>query len=395
MEDLAETLITLGGLFPLGLVTDLLGRRTALPRVTLLLIFGFLIGPSVFDLLPEPSKAWFPGVTHMALVMVGFLLGGKLSFSSFRQHGRLVLWISIAVVVATAALMLAGLLLLGFRVEVALLLAGIATSTAPAATADVVHEAKANGRFADTLLRIVAVDDAWGLMVFSIMLAVALALTGQGGGEDVLVSTMWDLGGAFVVGVALGVPMAYLTGRIQPGEPTLAEALGVVLLCGGIALWLDVSFLLASMVLGAAVANLARHHKRPFHAIEGIEWPFLILFFVLAGASLQIDSLAAVGLLGAAYLILRIVGRLLGAWAGGVLSNADPLMRRWMGVALMPQAGVALGMALVATQRLPELSDMILPVVIGATVLFEVIGPVLTRRALILAGEVPNPSSQP
>ena len=395
MKDLAETLITLGGLFLLGLVTDLLGRRTALPRVTLLLIFGFLIGPSVFDLLPEPSKAWFPAVTHMALVMVGFLLGGKLSFSSFRQHGRLVLWISIAVVVATAALMLAGLLLLGFRVEVALLLAGIATSTAPAATADVVHEAKATGRFADTLLRVVAVDDAWGLMVFSIMLAVALALTGQGGSEDVLVSTMWDLGGAFVVGVALGVPMAYLTGRIQPGEPTLAEALGVVLLCGGIALWLDVSFLLASMVLGAVVANLARHHKRPFHAIEGIEWPFLILFFVLAGASLHVDSLAAVGLLGAAYIILRIVGRLLGAWAGGVLSNADPLMRRWMGVALMPQAGVALGMALVATQRLPDLSDIILPVVIGATVLFEVIGPVLTRRVLILAGEVPNPSSQP
>jgi Kef-type K+ transport system membrane component KefB len=395
MEEISITLITLGGLFLLGLVMDLLGQRTALPRVTLLLVFGFLIGPSVFDLLPEPSKAWFPTVTHMALVMVGFLLGGKLSFSSFRQHGRLVLWISIAVVVTTAALMLAGLLLLGFSVEVALLLAGIATSTAPAATTDVVHEAKANGRFADTLLRIVAVDDAWGLMVFSIMLAVALALTGQGGGEDVLVSTMWDLGGAFVVGVALGVPMAYLTGRIRPGEPTLAEALGVVLLCGGIALWLDVSFLLASMVLGAVVANLARHHKRPFHAIEGIEWPFLILFFVLAGASLQIDSLAAVGLLGAAYIILRIAGRLLGAWAGGVLSNADPLMCRWMGVALMPQAGVAIGMALVAAQRFPHLSDIILPVVIGATVLFEVIGPVLTRRALILAGEVPNPSSQP
>jgi Kef-type K+ transport system membrane component KefB len=280
-------------------------------------------------------------------------------------------------------------------VEVALLLAGIATSTAPAATADVVHEVKANGRFADTLLAIVAVDDAWGLMVFSIMLAVALALTGQGGGDGVLGSTMWDLGGAFVVGVALGVPMAYLTGRIRPGEPTLAEALGVVLLCGGIALWLDVSFLLASMVLGAIVANLARHHKRPFHAIEGIEWPFLILFFILAGASLQIDSLATVGLLGAAYIILRIVGRLIGAWAGGVLSNADPLMRRWMGMALMPQAGVALGMALVATQRLPDLSDIILPVVIGATVLFEVIGPVLTRRVLILAGEVPNPSSRP
>jgi len=93
--------------------------------------------------------------------------------------------------------------------------------------------------------------------------------------------------------------------------------------------------------------------------------------------------------------LLRIIGRVLGVWAGAALSNADALTRRWMGIALMPQAGVALGMALVAAQRFPDLSDIILPVVIGATVLFEVIGPVLTRRVLILGGEVPNPSSQP
>ncbi len=395
MEDLAKTLITLGGLFLVGLATDLLGRRTPLPRVTLLLIFGFLIGPSVFDLLPDLSERWFPMVADMALVMVGFLLGGKLTVPSFRRHGRRILWISVAVVVLTAAVMLVGLLILGFRVEIALLLAGIATSTAPAATTDVAHELRAHGRFTRTLLGIVAVDDAWGLIMFSLLLAVVLALTGQGSASEILLLALWEIGGAFLLGVALGIPMAYLTGRIQPGEPTLAEALGVVLLCGGIALWLDVSFLLASMVLGAVVANLARHHRRPFHAIEGIEWPFLILFFVLAGASLHIEALAAVGFVGAAYILLRIIGRVLGVWAGAALSNADALTRRWMGIALMPQAGVALGMALVAAQRFPDLSDIILPVVIGATVLFEVIGPVLTRRALILAGEVPNPSSQP
>ena len=395
MEDLAKTLITLGGLFLVGLATDLLGRRTPLPRVTLLLIFGFLIGPSVFDLLPDLSERWFPMVADMALVMVGFLLGGKLTVPSFRRHGRRILWISVAVVVLTAAVMLVGLLILGFRVEIALLLAGIATSTAPAATTDVAHELRAHGRFTRTLLGIVAVDDALGLIMFSLLLAVVLALTGQGSASEILLLALWEIGGAFLLGVALGIPMAYLTGRIQPGEPTLAEALGVVLLCGGIALWLDVSFLLASMVLGAVVANLARHHRRPFHAIEGIEWPFLILFFVLAGASLHIEALAAVGFVGAAYILLRIIGRVLGVWAGAALSNADALTRRWMGIALMPQAGIALGMALVAAQRFPDLSDIILPVVIGATVLFEVIGPVLTRRVLILAGEVPNPSSQP
>jgi Kef-type K+ transport system membrane component KefB len=182
--------------------------------------------------------------------------------------------------------------------------------------------------------------------------------------------------------------MAYVTGRIRPGEPSLVEALGVVFLCGGIAIWLKVSFLLASMVLGCVVANLARHHIRPFHAIEGIEWPFMILFFVLAGASLQFETLFQIGLVGSAYIILRIIGRLLGGWIGGAITHAKPLMRRWMGIALMPQAGVALGMALVTIEHRPDLGEIILPVVIASTVLFELIGPVLTRIGLSHVGEV-------
>jgi Kef-type K+ transport system membrane component KefB len=283
---------------------------------------------------------------------------------------------------------LIALLLVGVRLEIALLLAGIATSTAPIATVDVVHEARAEGVFTRTLLGIVALDDAWGLIVFSLMLAAVQVVSGYGDGGEAIIAGAWELGGAVFVGIVLGVPMAYLTGRIQPGEPTLAEALGMVLLCGGIAIWLEVSFLLAAMVLGLVVANLARHHSRPFHAIEGIEWPFMILFFLLAGASLHVQSLAEVGLIGAIYIVCRIVGRLLGAWVGGTLSHAAPTLRRWMGMALMPQAGVALGMALVATQRFPQFSETIFPVVIGATVLFEAIGPVLTRTALVHVGDI-------
>ena len=394
MEEISITLITLGGLFLLGLLTDLLGRRTALPRVTFLLILGFLIGPSVLGILPDLSGRWFPIVANMALVMIGFLLGGKLTLVTFKQHGRSVLGISLGVALITAMVVLIALLMVGVRLEIALLLAGIATSTAPMATVDVVHEARAEGAFSRTLLGIVALDDAWGLIVFSLMLAAAQVLSGYGDGGEAIIAGAWELGGAVFVGIALGVPMAYLTGRIQPGEPTLAEALGMVLLCGGIAIWLEVSFLLAAMVLGLVVANLARHHNRPFHAIEGIEWPFMILFFLLAGASLHVQSLAEVGLIGAIYIVCRIVGRFLGAWVGGTLSHAAPTLRRWMGMALLPQAGVALGMALVATQRFPQFSETIFPVVIGATVLFEVIGPILTRRALVHVGDVRRPGNQ-
>jgi len=387
MDDTAKILITLGILLLLGLATDVIGRRTRLPRVTLLLIFGFAIGPAGLGFLCPTEEKWFSIVANMALIMIGFLLGEKFTLSSLREHGKLVLWFSVAEVVVTAAVVLVGLLLIGLQMGIALLLAGIATATDPAATTDVVHETKADGVFTRTMLGIVAVDDAWGLIVFSLMLTAVQAFSGQGGSIAPLFTGAWELGGALLVGIGLGIPMAYLTGRIKPGEPTLVEALGVVFLCGGIAIWLEVSFLLASMILGCVVANMARHHIRPFHAIEGIEWPFMILFFILAGASLHTEMLFQIGLVGSAYIILRVIGRILGAWTGGAISHAEPLMRRWMGMALMPQAGVALGMALVAMQRRPDLGEIILPVVIASTVLFEVIGPVLTRTGLVHVGE--------
>ena len=387
MDDTAKTLITLGILLLLGLATDAIGQRTRLPRVTLLLVFGLVIGPAGLDFLSPNEERWFSIVADMALIMIGFLLGEKFTLSSLREHGKLVLWLSVAEVVVTALVVLIGLLLIGLQMGMALLLAGIATATDPAATTDVVHETKADGVFTRTMLGIVAVDDAWGLIVFSLMLTAVHAFIGQGNSIAPLLTGAWEIGGAVLIGIGLGIPMAYLTGRIRPGEPTLVEALGVVFLCGGIAIWLEVSFLLASMVLGCVVANLARHHIRPFHAIEGIEWPFMILFFILAGASLHTEMLFQIGLVGSAYIILRVIGRILGAWTGGAISHAEPLMCRWMGMALMPQAGVALGMALVAIERRPDLGEIILPVVIASTVLFEVIGPVLTRIGLIHVGE--------
>jgi len=388
MDDTAKTLITLGILLLLGLATDAIGRRTRLPRVTLLLIFGFVVGPAGLDFLSPNEEKWVSLVTDMALIMIGFLLGEKFTLPFLRQHGKLVLLISMAEVVVTALVVLIGLLLIGLPMDMALLLAGIATATDPAAVTDVVHEIHADGVFTRAMLGIVAVDDAWGLIVFSCMLTIAQTFSGQGGIIGPLLTGAWELGGALLVGIALGIPMAYVTGRIKPGEPSLVEALGVIFLCGGIAIWLKVSFLLASMVLGCVVANLARHHIRPFHAIEGIEWPFMILFFVLAGASLQLETLFQIGFVGSAYIIFRIIGRLLGGWTGGAISNAKPLMRRWMGIVLMPQAGVALGMALVVIERRPDLGEIILPVVIASTVLFELIGPVLTRIGLSHVGEV-------
>ena len=387
VTDAAMILLSLGGILLAGLATDAIGRHTPLPRVTLLLIFGVLIGPEYFDLLPETLVGGFDIVAMMALVMVGFLLGGQFTLSALREHGREILWISVAAVIVPAALVFAALTAVGIETPLALILAGIAPATAPAATVDVVREAKARGPFARALLGIVALDDAWGLLLFSLCLSSAAAMLGAEGSDSAVRAAAWEIGGALFLGVLLGLPTAYLTGRISPGEPTLTEALGVVFLCGGLAIWMDVSFLIAAMVLGMVVINLAKHHTRPFHAIENVEWPIIMLFFVLAGASLELTALSSIGLVAAAYILARAVGKVLGGWTGGLISRAETSLRRWIGLALLPQAGVALGMSLVASSRLPQFTETLLAVIIGSTILFDLAGPVLTRFILHRAGE--------
>lgn len=148
---------------------------------------------------------------------------------------------------------------------------------------------------------------------------------------------------------------------------------------------LGVSFLLAVLSMGVTVANLAKHHAQPFHAIENIERPFLILFFVLAGAGLHLESLWEIGLIGLVYILCRVIGKLAGCYLGGDAINAPTNIKNWMGFALSPQAGVAMGMALIAADRVPDYGSLILSVVVGTTVIFELIGPMVIRYAILKA----------
>jgi len=386
MNDQPLILLLLGFVFLVGLAAELLGRRTPLPRVTLLIIVGVALGPSLLGWLEPAGTQWFTLVSQVALTMVGFLLGGHLNRRTLQRHGSDVLVLSLAVVVFTAVVVIIAVWLLTKDLGLSLLLGALATATAPAATTDVVRESRAEGPFTDTLLGVVAVDDAWGVCMFSLFMATAAMLDG-GDGLSALIHGAWDIGGAVILGIVLGVPAAYATGRVAPGDPTLAEALGLVFLCLGAARWFEVSFLLAAVVMGGVVANLARHHDRPFHAIEHIQWPFMIVFFLLAGAALELSTLSLVGWLGAVYVIARIVGRLLGASAGARWRDMPQQTGRWMGVALLPQAGVAVGMALMAAQRFPDRADVIMSIVLASTVIFEILGPPMTRLALRRAKE--------
>lgn len=383
--DNAILLIALGVLFLGGLAADHVGRVTRLPRVTILLLLGLFVGQSGFGLLPQEASNWFEPISVVALTMVAFLLGGDLTRENLARHGRAIFAISLSVVVGTTVIVWAGLSVLGVDPGLALLLGAIATATAPAAVADVIRQSRIRTGFSETITGIVAIDDVWGLMVFSL----CLALVHQSGHwTGPILSAFHDIGGAVLLGLIVGVPSAFLSGRLKPGEPLQIEALGIVFLTAGLALWMEVSFLIAGMTAGLIIANLARHHDYAFNEIERVELPFMLLFFLLAGASLELDALASIGSLAAAFIALRIVARVLSGELGARLGGVPKAERHLYGPALLPQAGVAVGMALVAAQTVPVWESQIMSVIIAATVVFELVGPPVTlaalRRSLII-----------
>jgi Kef-type K+ transport system membrane component KefB len=319
---------------------------------------------------------------------VAFLLGGSLTRKTLAAHGRAILFISVAIVAVTLGLVSAGAWLLGVPPGAALVIGAVATATAPAATQDIIRQSGAKGPFVDTIKGIVAIDDAWGMIAFSLALILAISLSGGGEQGNLLAEAGHEIFGAIGLGLAIGLPGAFLTGRISRGEPLQTEALALVFLTAGLSLWLGVSFLLAGMTVGAVIVNLARHHDRAFHEIRHVQWPFMLLFFLLAGATLEVEALRQIGLLGAAYVVLRIVARLIGGWLGARIAGRSPKEALLYGPALLPQAGVAVGMALVAAQELPGSGEMILTLTIGSTVIFELIGPLATLWALRRAGAI-------
>jgi Kef-type K+ transport system membrane component KefB len=382
LNDTAEFLLAIGGILLLGMSCDYIGKKTTLPRVTLLLIFGVIIGQQLLDFIPQSLTNNFEIVTDMALLVVGFLLGGKFDLKKLKKDGSSLIWISAAEALFTALLVTVGLWLLSLPLPVAFLLGCIATASSPVPILDVIVELKTNSRFSELVLKVVAIDDVWALILFSLGIALMSIFHGNGDGISSILLAGYQIFGAVLLGLALGIPGAQLTGRIKSGEPTLVEALGLVFACGGLALYLDVSYLIAVMVMGAVIANTAKHHEYPFHEIENIEWPFMLVFFVLAGASLELAALKQITLIGIVYIFCRSLGKYSGAWLGAKISGVDRQSRNWMGVALLPQAGVEIGMVLLAALQFPEYRQLFLPLVISGTIIFELIGPPLTRYAI-------------
>ena len=389
LETVSEStlaLILLGVLLSFSIVVDTVSRRTALPRISLLVLVGVgyaVVQQLIIGSVKAPLEGLREPLINLALVMVAFLLGGELTISRLKSTGRIIVLLSAAVVLGSLLVVFAGLWALGFPLAVAASLAAISVATDPAAVSEAVDESGQTNLNSRVMLGIVAIDDAWGVIIFGLTMAAMSWVSLADSGSGSLIHSLWELGGGVLLGIALGLPAAWLTGRLKPGRPTQAEALALMLLIAGLSAYLNVSALLAAMVAGFVVVNVSPHHTRSFAEIEQIEWPFLVFFFVLAGASLDLANLDAALVPIAAYVVLRIVGRFIGGYLGvRTLSRNVAGLEPRIGLGLLPQAGVAMGMALLAAERFPEHGALIVTTVVTSTILFELFGPIWVKHVV-------------
>ncbi|RKZ24066.1 cation:proton antiporter [bacterium] len=386
-------ILSLGLLVIAGFIFGRIFNKMGLPSVTGYIVSGIVMGPYGLNIIHKGILNGSDFVSSVALSFIAYTLGKSFTLKSLRKIGKAVFAISIGeVVVSFLVVTLALKFILHQPLYLSIVIGAIAPATAPAAVVMVVREYRAKGPLTDTLLGVVAIDDAWGIMLFAFSIALARALSMSKG--IIFSSVFHQMGHAFIevvgslgIGFIIGYIFSKLFKFFKSPTHTLIGIIGVILLTGGICEELKLSILLSNMMLGTTIANTIKPSTRAFDILEGFDPPLYLLFFVLAGASLEVTSLKALGLIGLVYVFTRLPGEMLGAYIGARISKAPPNVRKYLGLGLAPQAGVAIGLAIISKIYLPE-GDLILSTIIVTTVIYELIGPPLVKLALRKAKEI-------
>lgn len=383
-------LVTLAIALGAGLLLSRVIKLVKLPNVTAYLIAGLLIGPYVLNLMSKAQAENLGIITTVALGFIAYAIGGEFRLSYLKEIGAKPVAITFFQGMMAVALVDIALIACGFPLPLCLTLGAIATATAPAATLMVVRQYKAKGPVSGMLLPVVAMDDALGLMIFSISMAIAKALSSGAPitVQNMLVAPLLEIILSLGLGVLLGLILTFCARYFKSRGNKLALTLMCVFAAVGLCDMWGLSSLLVCMMIGATMVNLSSQEKVLLEQCDRFTPPLFLLFFVLSGADLDLSVLPTVGLVGVVYLLARSLGKWLGALVGSCVVKAEPNVRKYLGLTLLPQAGVAIGMAQMAITALPAYGAQINAVVLSATLIYELIGPVITKIALTRAGEI-------
>jgi Kef-type K+ transport system membrane component KefB len=414
-----EFLLAIGCAMFAGLFLSRLTSRWNLPDVTSYLIAGLLVGPLVLGRLKVPGLGFesFEMVealgllTDTALGFIAFAIGSEFRISALRRTGRQATVIAILQALAATLLVDGALLLLHLflgdklPVSTCLILGAIATATAPAATLMVVNQYKAKGPLTDILLPVVALDDAVGLIVFAVSTGIARALTsGAVSVVSLLVNPMIEIVGSLLLGAMLGWVFSLVEKFFNSNSKRLSLAVAFVVICAAVSklhfvlpgeVKIGFSPLLVCMMCGTVFCNLCDFSEEIMHKTERWTAPIYVLFFVLSGAELDLRvfaDLAVVGV-GIVYILTRSAGKILGATGSAKLMKCEPGICKYLGITLLPQAGVALGMSATVAAEFGEAGAIIRNIILFSVLVYELAGPIMTKMALTAAGEIkPKPT---
>ena len=395
------TIISIALMLAAGFLMTRVTKKLRLPNVTAYIVGGILCGPFVLNLIPQTVIEGTSFLPDIALAFIAFSTGEFFRLSALKKNGSKVITITVLESCGAAILVfLTCYLILGLNFAFSVVLGALATATAPASTIMTIRQTGAKGDFVETLLQVVALDDVVGLVLYSMAISLATAVFSSSGFR--IASMLIPLGKNLLLlalGCGFGLLLKALVGPKRSTDNRLIIAIAVLFSYCGICAVIDVSPLLGCMAMGMVYINTT-DDERMFRQLNYFSPPILLLFFFRSGVSFDLGSLlgnsGSIGtvpllIIGIVYFLIRIVGKYLGAWTGCRLVGKDPKVRNYLGLALIPQAGVAIGLAALGARALGgEMGHALETIILSSSVLYELIGPGAAKLSLWLSGSYSN-----
>jgi Kef-type K+ transport system membrane component KefB len=391
-------ILVVGILIIVGIISARLIRRATMPSVVGWLIAGVVLGPFALKILSVQTSEEIGFISDITLGLIGVIIGLEITMGTLRRLGGGIISIILLESFGAFTLVLLGTYLLTGNLPLALLFGALAPASAPAGTVAVLREYKAKGPLTKALLVVVGADDALAIIIYVFAASYSKILIS--GGDYSLLGLvgkpLLEILLAIVVGGTIGWTMGFFSQKIRGQEIFLSIGLGAVLICVGLSQWLHFSVILSTVVLGVTLVNaFPRVSRRISENLEFFIQPFYILFFVLAGSHLDLRLLLSLGLLGGVYIVCRSAGLIGGARLGAVIGREIPVIRKYLGLGILSQAGVAVGLAyLIVKEFSPlgaageQIAAQVITAIAATTIIFEIIGPIFTKLAITKAGEI-------
>lgn len=392
VNTVTQILISLCIMLLAGFLITRITKKLKLPNVTGFIIAGVLIGPSVLQLVPQNIVTSMSFLSDIAMTFIAFAVGKFFSTQVLKKDGKKVLKITFFEVLTTALLIILALkLIFNLSWSVTLILAIISLATAPASTMMIIRELKAKGNYVETMLQVIAYGNVICLFIFGIFTSLVNATAiGSFTALDIILPIVYNLGSmllGFIFGILLGKLLAVPT---RSNDNRLILLVAMLLALAGICSIVNISAHIACMVFGATYINYTKD-KKLYNELSTFTPPIMSLFFVLGGMNLSLTSLTTVGVVGLVYTIIRIVGKFAGTFVGCAVAKTPPTYKKYLGLSLIPQASVSIGLAFLAQRILPlELGNTVMTIILASSVLYELIGPACAKASIILSGSVPK-----